>query len=369
MLSVQDPAGDTAGNGTLVLPTAALYESRGPFDVTAVTFLDAPTLSLELSLGSLANPLELPLGFSFPIIELYLSDETLGAEALLPGSGMRLPDGATWHYAFQLSGEALNVFAAENGTVVELSSVSDVRLKGNTIVLETSLPRPERFTLFGMVGQYTPFSATGWQPLSLTPSPWAFSSPSQGYPVIDVISARADLQERALQTGVLPGSRRATAPNAGLTLNAWTILMVLGLLTALVGLIGRLTLRPLTTRVPARQAYGLPRNEPGDKPLSVPEEAVPEDNETIRKNNASDMRSLPKDSLENHQNSTETVGKERIASGERAHPPALNEKGWLDIDTDALSAWETFNESDAREAPLQQSSEEKDKLREHEQNT
>ena len=237
-LFVQDPVGDTTRD-TLQPPTASVYRSLSPFDVTALEITDADELTFNITLGSLANPFELPNGFSFPILELYLSNETEGSAELLPGSQMSLSEGTTWRYALRLTGDRVQVFAAENGGVLEVTDRQPVTLTrdGTTLTLATSLPRPETGSVYGVVGNYSPFSPSGWQPLSAQPSPWAFSSSATTLPVIEVIAEDDAAQARALQTGVLPPLRPTVKPTR--TWNGWLVLMVAGGVVALAGVIGR----------------------------------------------------------------------------------------------------------------------------------
>jgi len=240
LLLVQDPLGDTFGDGSLTPPTAALYQTLGSYDITGLELLSDPDLTVNMAFDSLTNPLGLENGFSFPIIELYISDDTPGSSVLLPGSGMQLPEGTSWHYALKLSGDKAQLFIAEGETVLE-SDAPVLSKIGNTLSIKTGLPSPESSRLYSLVGSYSPFSETGWQDLSASPSPWAFSSSEQNYPVIDILSKSEAAQVRALQTGVLPSVKQAALPVLP-KFNAWVWVIAAGLLTALAGIIGRFVL-------------------------------------------------------------------------------------------------------------------------------
>lgn len=240
LLLVQDPLGDSFGDGTLAPPTAALYQTLGAYDITGLELLSEPKLSINIAFDSLANPLGLENGFSFPIIELYISDDTQGSSVLLPGSGMQLPKGASWHYALKLSGDKAQLFIADGETVVESDAPSISKI-GNTLSIKTDLTSPESSKLYSLVGSYSPFSDTGWQALSPSPSPWAFSSREQRYPVIDILSKSEAAQVRALQTGILPSVKQAALPPLP-KVNAWAWVIAVGLLTALTGFISRFIL-------------------------------------------------------------------------------------------------------------------------------
>ena len=235
LLLLQDLTGDTYGSGDLTPPTAALYRSLSSFDLTEVNLLEGDTLGFELSFSSLSNPLDLPNGFSLPIIEVYIADDAEGAVELLPGSGMQLPTGSSWHYAFRLSGDRAQVFAAQGDEVSELPSPPELSVNGATLRVQSDLPRARSVKTFVVVGSYSPFSATGWRDLSAEPSPWAFSSPEQTRPVIDLLADSDAAQRRAIRSGVLPVPRSATENRW----NAWLVLAVLGAVTALGGFAGR----------------------------------------------------------------------------------------------------------------------------------
>ncbi len=295
LLSFQDPAGDTFGNGTLAAPTATVFRNLSSFDLLGVEVLDTvnpATLELRFTFAALPNPLGLPNGFSLPITELYIEDEqdenegeTVGNPDLLPGSGMKLPDGASWHYAFRLSGDRVQAFVAEDGAVTELSAADGLELsvEDNVITLKTPLPRPEAPTLYGVVGAYSPFSASGWQSLSAVPAPWAFSSSQQTVPVVDVLAEDAGAQVRAVDSQILPALRRATPPAAPQE-NRWLLLVAGGVVVALVGVVGRFTVPKATSRAglpPEHEAAskpesGLPPGEPDEAATTPAEDAATE---------------------------------------------------------------------------------------------
>ncbi|MGL4609566.1 MAG: glucodextranase DOMON-like domain-containing protein [Trueperaceae bacterium] len=243
LLTLTDPTGDL-GDGTVFQPTAAVGRPQGALDVTQLEIYDAETLTFSLSFNSLSNPFKLRHGFTFPIIELYVDDRTgSGHTALLPGSGMRLPSGATWNYAFKLSGDALQIFEATPRGWQDVTArfQSTVTTQGNTIIVNSTLPRPKQFDAYGVVGSYTGFNNTGWMPLSRTRSPWAYSSETQVPAALDVIAPSLETQYRALASGVLPPITR-TRSGA----NPWIFVMLAGILLAVTGIMLRFAPRAKT---------------------------------------------------------------------------------------------------------------------------
>jgi C-terminal binding-module, SLH-like, of glucodextranase len=251
LLTFTDPPADL-GNGTVHQPTAAVGRPNGALDVTQLELYDTQAVTFSLTFTSLGNPFKLANGFTFPIIELYIDDQSgTGSTTLLPGSGMRLPKDATWKHAFKLTGDTLQVFEATANGWEEVSSnyPTNISVQGTTIVVSSSLPRPEKPDLYGIVGNYTGFNESGWAPLSPTESPWAYSSDTQTFPVLDVIAPTFEAQQNALVSGVLPVIRPPRPTNP------WLFVMIGGVMIALVGVLLRFaprnrTLAPAYTPAP-----------------------------------------------------------------------------------------------------------------------
>ena len=272
LLTLHDPAGDAFGNGNLLPPTDVVFRTPGVFDAQLFEVLDTPTLSLRLTLGRLNNPWSLPYGFSLPIIEFYLDTGAEGERDLLPGSGMNLPPGVTWNYALHITGESFTVLApgAEAGHPLDITDSVGARLsvEGDTIVVTTELPRPARFSLYGMVGSYDFFDPTGWRPVAPEPTAGAFGSPTQRVRVVDVLTEDLASQVHAIDTGILPEIRPPVRRDG------WLQLMGLGVLLALVGVVGRFFVRsrppPAFPTASPPEAPELPALPPPLRPITTP---------------------------------------------------------------------------------------------------
>ncbi|MEJ2290924.1 MAG: glucodextranase DOMON-like domain-containing protein [Deinococcales bacterium] len=238
-LHLQDPAGDAVGDGSLAPPTAPVYANTADFDLQSVALTDASDLTVRVTLGALPDPGKLPNGFSNPIIEVYLDTAAGGAQQLLPGSGMAMPPKHGWNIALRATGdEAFAVEAKKQGSPSSWPRLPvKVEVQGNTITLQTNLKRPEHATLYALTGVYDPFTKDGWRPLSTSVSPWAFSSPTQQAPVVDLLASNQASQRRQIDSGVLAPYRSATH---GI---GWLLLMVLGLIVAAGGLVLRRRVR------------------------------------------------------------------------------------------------------------------------------
>jgi hypothetical protein len=239
LLTLQDPANDALGDGTLTPPTAAIHSSIDPYDIREFSVLAEESLGFAITMGSLSNPLELPYGFSFPIIEVYFGDGDSGANALLPGSGMQLAEGESWRYAFRLTGDGVRLYTADlEGNTADITRTAGLELStlGNTITVRTPLPRPESLEIYAITGMYSPFSSTGWQPLSREAAPWAFSGEA-AYPVLDVLASTSEGQQSALATGILSPIRTTRVQEPW---NPWLTVMLGGVVIAFLGVGGRI---------------------------------------------------------------------------------------------------------------------------------
>jgi C-terminal binding-module, SLH-like, of glucodextranase len=307
LLTLTDPVSDI-GDGTVRPPTAAISRPIGALDVTQLEFYDTETVTFSLTFASLTNPFDLSNGFTFPVIEVYLDDYSdTGSTTLLPGSGMRLPGGASWKYAFKLTGDTLQTFEATAEGWQEVSSKysTTVSVRGNSVVVSSSLSYPERFDAYGMVGSYTPFNETGWMPISPSKSPWAYSSETQTFPVLDVIAPTFEAQRSALASGVLPVIKPPRPTNP------WIFVMISGILLALVGVMLRFA--------PGRKAVPKPLLSPTTKPATAhpgPYQSEPlKSRSTTLQNLTEDEEVMPAQLMAAERARTMIVG-DRVARGQ-----------------------------------------------------
>lgn len=228
-LTLVDPTGDAHGAGDLNPPTASIYASVAPFDLVEVSVLDEPRLAVEIRLAGISNPLNLPLGLSLPVIDVYLDTKDGGESALLPGPGLRMPDRVGWDVALRVHGDA--AFLVESLDPAAPVFPLSVERLGNRIVLRSTRWAPDEVRrIDAMTGVYDAFGADAWRAVALSSSPWAFSSDSGAFPVVDVLASSGAVQRGVLERGVLP-SGRFTFGVAG-----WLTVATLGIGVALVGL-------------------------------------------------------------------------------------------------------------------------------------
>jgi hypothetical protein len=236
LLTVVDPVTGPVGAGDLVPPTAAVYRNLAAFDLQEITVADAPDVQLEVQLGSFSNPYGLPLGFSHPVIDIYLGGGEHGVAELLPGHGMRLPEGELWSAAFRLTGDAARGYQVlPDGSVQEF--LPAVELVADRLFVSADIPAIRSPRLAALVGLYDPFQETGWRPLAAQPNAWAFSSSEQVFPVLDVLAIDEAAQVASLLSGILPVTEAST-PGEPKTL--WLLLMASGIALAGAGLLLRM---------------------------------------------------------------------------------------------------------------------------------
>ncbi|HAZ27995.1 TPA: hypothetical protein DCY67_05210, partial [Candidatus Acetothermia bacterium] len=127
--SFTDPAGDDHGLGTLVYPTAGAFDEKGLFDLLSYTIFDqGEKWLLAFEFASLPNPWGGPLGFSHPILNLYLDVAPGGlTEAHPDGDAMqiRLSEAHPWDFFIKVAGwpdYGRHLFTADGG--VHLVDVS-----------------------------------------------------------------------------------------------------------------------------------------------------------------------------------------------------------------------------------------------------
>ncbi len=103
-----DPEGDDHGIGTYEYPTAGVFDQEGLFDLVRYTVLEeAEEWMLALQFAALPNPWDGPLGFSHPLVHIYLDVEPGGRTAMHPaGEAMRVrfSEDHPWNYFLRIAG-------------------------------------------------------------------------------------------------------------------------------------------------------------------------------------------------------------------------------------------------------------------------
>ncbi len=223
----------------LLAPTSPVYADAAWYDLVAVRWVepDAGRVWLEVELAAVDAAGTGPLGLRQPIVEVYVDDGGGGAATLLPGSGLRMPDGDGWRHAVRITGDGVWWWeAAVDGRGLlpprSLPAVVDGRVV--RIAWPTAAPTDAR--VYAISGIYDPFSQDGWRRFARAPSPWAFASEDGGPPVIDVLPGDAGVWQRVRDGRALVRGADASGAGRGATSWSWWALMAAGLALASGGL-------------------------------------------------------------------------------------------------------------------------------------
>ena len=223
----------------LLAPTSPLYADPGWYDLVAVRWVepDATSLWLEIELGAVDVGGFGALGLRQPIIEVYVDDGGGGAATLLPGSGLRMPDGDGWRQAVRVTGDGVWWWEATvDGRGLLPPRPLPVVVDGRVVRIAWPTVRPDDGQLYAISGVHDPFSPDGWRPMATDPSPWAFASDTPGPPVIDVLPGDHAVWRQVRETGALVRPSDPPPAQRGAARWRWWVLMGLGFGLASAGL-------------------------------------------------------------------------------------------------------------------------------------
>jgi hypothetical protein len=221
-------------------PTSPVFADPAWYDLVALRWRDGIEPALEIELGAIDPAGQGAFGMRQPIIEVYVDDGSGGATELLPGSGLRMPDGDGWRTALRLTGDGAwwwRVDAEGGGVAPPLALPFEV--EGRVVRVAWPLAVPEGARVYAISGVHDPFSVDGWRRFTEAPSPWAFAAEEPGPPVVDVLPGDAATWERMRATGMLQRATMPAGSRGPLAGWVWWLLMGLGMALAVGGVVWR----------------------------------------------------------------------------------------------------------------------------------
>lgn len=108
LFEMTDPVGDDHGPGSYTYPTNAQFEPfKGLFDLTSFKVMDGgKDVIFQLVFAEMTNPWNSPLGFSHPIINIYISQGREGGKTATHAEGafVRFDPKHPWHFMVKAAG-------------------------------------------------------------------------------------------------------------------------------------------------------------------------------------------------------------------------------------------------------------------------
>ena len=203
LLAQPDASGDARGDGRYQLPSG-LKSTPATYDLRELRADNVNgKLRLTVTLGALENPWGAPLGFSGPILDLFVKTQ-IGGRQTLDGTGFSTPAGDGWQYHIRLDGLTLRWWEVADGqkTARPRREPLGLRLSGTSLVLDTPLTAG-RYSYWVTSGVFSPFTKDGLLRPGAQGGPAALGSPlPEAPPVVDLIGGGE--QARAYATRVLP---------------------------------------------------------------------------------------------------------------------------------------------------------------------
>ncbi|GEM48584.1 hypothetical protein DC3_42190 [Deinococcus cellulosilyticus NBRC 106333 = KACC 11606] len=149
------------GDGTYHLPENLSATDRNSLDLRSFVASDEDgKLSLDIGLGGLSNPLDAPLGFSTPILDIFIKTR-VGGSTTLGDTGFETPPGQGWQYHLHLSGFNKEFYRVPRLTPEKLNP-EDIKVStsGTTIKVQTPIPAGQ-YEYWVTVSLFDPLTPAG----------------------------------------------------------------------------------------------------------------------------------------------------------------------------------------------------------------
>ena len=220
-----DPTGDDWGPGTYTYPKHKHFKPyHGLYDLTKFSIINGDSNYIfRFSFVEINDPWRSKYGFSHPLIQLYIDNESGGSTELLrPGAKVNLSDKAQWDYLLNVTGWWVRLFQPLDREKIESMSISwnEVKnpydLEGAIVELDqendlitVKVPKeklgeldPAKFYL--LVGGFYPFGQDHYREVKESSQDWAFGGSTNlqfDTRVVDILVPQGKTQEEILKVG------------------------------------------------------------------------------------------------------------------------------------------------------------------------
>lgn len=209
IFSCEDPTGDDYGPGTYVYPLGEAFAPyEGHFDLKSFKIVqDEFNYIFSFEMGELTNQWDAPLGFSHPVLELFIDNFPGGeGEHLFADIPISFPEETKWDRLVRVTGWGIMLYASDregkNITPVEFCK-ERVKIKDKVIIF--SLPREvignlEGAGLWVLVGSWDVVRKSKLRPVFKQTDYWHFGG-RQGewdLPYLDLLNPAYGVQEEQL---------------------------------------------------------------------------------------------------------------------------------------------------------------------------
>ncbi len=222
IFSVDDPAGDDCGPCYYNYPTNKIFSPfSGLYDIRNFSLIDDnENYIYEFHFTEITDPWNSRFGFSMPLIELYIDNDSGGSTKLFEeGANIRLDPEHPWNKLIKISGWWVRVFTpADKGkNMIDLSAETEefpqnvenarVETKDNVIRVELGKELTGDLTgakIYILVGSFDPFGFDHFRGLKQKKSSWSFSTDKEIYidnapRVVDIILPPGKEQSKVLE--------------------------------------------------------------------------------------------------------------------------------------------------------------------------
>ncbi|MFP4662289.1 MAG: glucodextranase DOMON-like domain-containing protein [Halanaerobiales bacterium] len=196
LLEIEDPVNDDYGPGTYQYPTNEAFQEKGLFDIRFLSIASiGEKYRFKMVFSNLTDPWRSKLGFSLPLVEIYIGKEGSGiTELYKEGANIQLDPDYPWHTLLKMTGWWVRVYKPEDRNDEEDIwnaenhpadlNVEDIEfeVKGNTITFDINkeiIGDLENAHLYVLVGSYDPFGPDNFRTITGEVDSWHFSDLSR----------------------------------------------------------------------------------------------------------------------------------------------------------------------------------------------